>query len=280
MEPDAQPQEAQEPEQIENPRLLAAIADLASNPSNENWLLFYEELMKSTFLLVASNPAGPGAEGEPPQKDGLPAKKDPQVAFLALRDDVGQVMVPAFTDVPALQTWAPAGHPWMVASAPDLLREIVKNPEAQLEINRRCPDQWRVTHDEIAALLRGEVPPSAVSVQLLEEMILDPQTSIKPLPSDWPAELTSVLLNALVVQRAVVDAYAFEFISGNSKYAVVGLRFTEQPEPPFFTETSGKLLALVKRLLAPGQSLACMALNERDVLARVAESVEPFFARR
>jgi type III secretion system (T3SS) SseB-like protein len=225
-------------------------------------------------LLVAAKAAGDGAEGE------LPPKKDPQVAFVALRDDAGQVMVPAFTDVTTLQTWAPAGHPWMVASAPDLLREIVKNPDAQLEINRRCPGQWRVTHDEIAALARGELPPGAVSVEELEEIILHPETSIKPLPSDWPTELTSVLSNALVEQRAVVDAYAFEFMAGNSKYAVVGLRFTEEPEPAFFTETSAKLLAMATKQLPPGRPLVCMALNRRDVLARVAESVEPFFARR
>jgi hypothetical protein len=274
METDAQPQEPHGPEQVENPRLVAAIAELASKPSNENWRHFYKELMESTFLLVAAKAAGDGAEGE------LPPKKEAQVAFVALRDDAGQVMVPAFTDVPALQTWAPAEHPWMVASAPDLLREIVKNPDAQLEINRRCPGQWRVTHDEIAALIRGEVPASAVSVEELEDMILHPETSIRPLPSNWPADLISVLSDALVEERAVVDAYAFEFMIGNSKYAVVGLRFTEEPEPAFFTETSSKLLALTKRFLAPCQSLACMALNQRDVLARVAESVEPFFARR
>jgi hypothetical protein len=33
-------------------------------------------------------------------------------------------------------------------------------------------------------------------------------------------------------------------------------------------------------LIAPGQSLEYTALNERDVLARVVKSVEPFFARR
>jgi hypothetical protein len=274
METDAQPQEPQEPEQVKNPRLVAAIAELASKPSNENWRNFYKELIESTFLLVAANPAGDGAEGAPPPEKG------PKVAFVALRDSVGQVMVPAFTDVSTLQTWAPAGHPWMVVPAPDLLREVVKNPDAQLEINRRCQGQWRVTHDEIAALVNGELPPSAASVEELEEMILHPETSVKPLPSDWPAELISILRNELVLQPAVVDAYAFEFIAGNSKYAVVGLRFTEEPEPAFFTDTSSKLLALTTRLLAPGQSLACMALNQRDVLARVAESVEPFFARR
>lgn len=274
METDAQPQEPQEPEQVENPRLVAAIAELASKPSNENWRRFYQELMESTFLLVAARPPGDRATGEPPPVNG------PPVTFVALRDDAGQVIVPAFTDAATLQTWAPAGHPWMVASAPDLLREIVKNPDAQLEINRRCPGQWRVTHDEIAALARGEVPPSAASVEVLEEMILRPQTSIRPLHGNWPAELTSVISNVLVVQRPVVDAYAFEFRAGNSNYAVVGLRFTEQPSPALFAETSGKLLELARKFLAPGQSLACMALNQRDVLARVAESVEPFFARR
>jgi hypothetical protein len=274
METDTQPQEPQEPEQVENPRLVAAIAELAEKQSDENWRLFYKELMESTFLLVAANPADDGTEGELPREKGL------QVAFVALRDDVGQVMVPAFTDVPTLQTWAPAGHPWMVVPALPLLLEIVKNPDAQLEINRHCEGQWRVTHAEIVALAKGEVPRRGVSVEVLEETILHPKTSIKPLPGNWPAELISVLWNALVLQRAVVDAYAFELSAGNSKYAVVGLRFTEKPEPAFFTETSDKLLALAKRLLPPGQSLECMALNERDVLARVVESVEPFFARR
>ncbi|HYU45875.1 MAG TPA: SseB family protein [Terriglobales bacterium] len=273
METDAQPQ-PQEPEQVENPRLVAAIAELSGKQSDENWRHFYKELMESTFLLVAANPAGDGAAGE------LPRAKALQVAFVALRDDVGQVMVPAFTDTPTLQTWAPAGHPWMVVPAPALLREIVKNPAAQLEINRHAEGQWRVTHDEIVALVKGEVPQRAVSAEALEEMILHPETSIKPLPGNWPAELISVLWNALVLQRAVVDAYAFDLSLGNSRYAVVGLRFTEKPDPAFFTETSDKLLALGKRLLPPGQSLEGMALNERDVLARVAKSVEPFFARR
>jgi type III secretion system (T3SS) SseB-like protein len=274
METDAQPQKPLEPEQIENPRLLAAIAELAGKQSDENWRHFYKELMESTFLLVAANPAGDGAEGE------LPREKGPPVAFVALRDDVGQVMVPAFTDAATLQTWAPAGHPWMVVPAFALLGEVVKNPAAQLEINRRAEGQWRVTHDEIVALLKGEVPQHAVSVEVVEEMILRPQTSIKPLPGNWPAELLSVVWNALVLQRDVVDAYAFEVIADNTKYDVLGLRFTEDPEPALFTETSDKLLALAKRFLPPGQSLGCMALNDRDVLARVAESVEPFFARR
>jgi hypothetical protein len=271
METDTQPQE---PEQIENPRLLAAIADLTEKQSDENWRHFYKELMESTFLLVSANPVGDGTEGELPREKGLP------VAFVALRDDVGQVMVPAFTDVPTLQTWAPARHPWMVVPAPALFCEMVKNPDAQLEINRRCQGQWRVTHDEIVALAKGEVPQRAVSVEALEEMILHPETSIKPLPGNWPTELISILWNALVLQRAVVDAYAFELLAGNSKYAIVGLRFTEKPEPALFTTISSKLIALAKRLLPPGQSLEYMALNERDVLARVVESVEPFFARR
>jgi hypothetical protein len=274
METDTQPQEPQQPEQVENPRLVAAIAELASKQSDENWRRFYQELMESTFLLVAANPAAEATVGE------FPPEKTPQVAFVALRDDVGQVMVPAFTDVATLQTWAPAGHPWMVVPAFALLREVVKNPVAQLEINRRAEGQWRVTHDEIVALLKGEVPQHAVSVEVIEEMILRPQTSIRPLPGNWPAELLSVLWNALVLQRDVVDAYAFEVIADNTKYDVLGLRFTEDPELALFTETNDKLLALAKRFLPPGQSLGCMALNGRDVLARVAESVEPFFARR
>jgi type III secretion system (T3SS) SseB-like protein len=272
MKPDAQPQK---PEQVENPRLVAAIAELAGKQSDKNWRHFYKELMESTFLLVGAKPAGGGTEG-----GERPREKGPQVAFMALRDDSGQVMVPAFTDVAALRTWAPAGYPWIVVPALPLLLEIVKNPDAQLEINRRCEGQWRVTHDEIVALAQGEVPRHGASIKVLEELIVHPQTSIKPLPGNWSAELVSVLWNALVLQRAVVDAYAFEVIADNSKYDVVGLRFTENPEPAVFMETSDKLLALAKRLLPPGQSLGCMALNQRDVLARVSESVEPFFARR
>ncbi|HEX9110615.1 MAG TPA: SseB family protein [Terriglobales bacterium] len=269
-----------EPEQVENPRLVAAIAELAGKQTEENWRQFYKELMESTFLLVAANPAGDGGEGKVPQEGEPPQEKSRQVAFVALRDDVGQVMVPAFTDVPTLETWAPAGHPWMVVPALALLHEVVKNPAAQLEINRHCDGQWRVTHDEIVALTKGEVPQRAVSTELLEETILHPAASIKPLPGNWPAELISVLWNALVLQRDVVDAYAFELSVGNTKYAVIGLRFTEKPDPAFFTETKDKLLALAKRLLPPGQSLEFMPLNGRDVLARVVESVEPFFARR
>jgi SseB protein N-terminal domain len=271
METDAQPLE---PEQVKNPGLVAAIAELAGEQSDENWRHFYKELMESTFLLVGANPTGDGTGGE------APAEKRPQVAFVALRDDVGQVIVPAFTDVSTLQTWAPAGHPWMVVPALDLLQEVVKNPAAQLEINRHCEGQWRLTHDEIVALAGGKVPHWAVSVETLEQTILHPQASIKPLPSYWPAELISVLRNALVLQRPVVDAYAFELIAGSSQYAVVGLRFTEKPGQALFTQTTDKLRAMAKGFLAPGQSLEYMPLNEREVLARVAETVEPFFARR
>ena len=278
METDTQ--HPQEPEQVENPRLVAAIAELTEKNSDENWRNFYKELMESTFLLVGANPVGEGPEGEQPSGNEPPPEKPAPIAFVALRDDVGQVLVPAFTDVAALQTWAPAGHPWMVVPAFALVSEVVKNPAAQVEINRHCEGQWRVTHDELAALAKGEVPQHAVSMEVVEDLIQHPNSTIKPLSADWPAELVSVLWNALVLERAVVDAYAFELIAGDTRYAIIGLRFTENPEPAFFTETSDKLLALSKRLIAPGQSLGFMPLNEREVLARVAESVEPFFTRR
>jgi SseB protein N-terminal domain len=271
METEAQ---ARQPEQFENPRLVAAIAQLAQTQSDENWRDFYKELVESNFWLVVANPVEGITEGEVPRETGLRA------GFVALRDDVGQVTVPAFTDLGTLQTWAPPGHPWMVVPALPLLREIVKNPDAQLVINRRCEGQWRVTHDEIVSLAGGEVPQRAVSPKLLAEMIHNPNVKLKPLPGDWPAELISVLRNALVLQRPVVDGYAFELIAGATQHAVIGLRFTEEPEPALFTEITDKLRAIAKRLLVAGQSLEYMALNERDVLARVAESVEPFFTRR
>lgn len=266
--------EATQPEQINNSRLAAAIAQLAVKQNEENWRDFYKQLMESDLWLVVAKPVDGITEGEVPSQTGL------QAGFAALRDEGGQVAVPAFTDVAALRTWAPPEHPWMLVPGHVLLRELAKNPAAYLDINRRCEGEWQVTHNEIVALSRGEIPPFALSPEVLAEIILSPETSLQPLPGTWPAELLSVLRNALDPERAVVDGYAFALVAGASQYAVLGLRFTEMPELALFTETTYKLHAIAKGVLGPDQVLQYMALNEREVLARVAESVEPFFARR
>jgi hypothetical protein len=266
--------EATQPEQIENSRLAAAIAQLAAKQNEENWRDFYKQLVESNLWLVVAKPVDGITEGEVPHQKGLEA------GFVALRDDRGHVSVPAFTDVAALRKWAPPEHPWMLVPCLVLLRELAKNPAAHLDINRRCEGEWQLTHNEIVALSRCETPAIALSPEVLSDLVRSPQTSIKALSGNWPVELFSALRNVLAVLRPVVDAYAFELSAGTSQYAVIGLRFTDMPDLALFTETTYQLHALAKGNPAPDQVLQYMALNERDVLARVAESVEPFFARR
>jgi hypothetical protein len=272
MEAEAtQPAPEQPQQDVTNPDLVAAIQQLADD-NEANRKQFYRALVGAKFLLALAEPVDGILDGEVPRKTGM------EVGFAAVRDDMGTVTVPAFTDKSALKRWRPEGCPWMVLPATLLLPTMVKGGAGHLDINPAGPNSIRVTSAEIDSLVHGQFPQPPTSVEAVLGVVHSPTAKIAQL--ELSAEIESVLRNAFSIRREIIDAYAFSVTDGAVQRQVIGLRFSDKPARAIMNAWVDQLTQLVHPVRQPGQTLDFVHVNDREVLARVSETVQPFFYRR
>ena len=107
-----------ESEPIENPEILAAIANFARNASEESQQDLTMELQRGLYLVPVGAESAEAAQAE-----------EGAVQVLVCTDENDAEFLPLFTDETALKTWVPQNASAMVLTAPEAWEFILAQPE-------------------------------------------------------------------------------------------------------------------------------------------------------
>ena len=139
-----------ESEPIENPELLAAIANFGKDPSEESQQDLTMELQRGLYLVPV------GAESAEAAMD-----EEGSVQVLVCTDENDAEFLPLFTDEAALKAWVPQNASAMVLTAPEAWEFILSQPEcagavvnpgaASLPLDREMVTLLKKMIDEIEA---------------------------------------------------------------------------------------------------------------------------------
>jgi hypothetical protein len=112
-----------------------------------------------------------------------------------------------FTDEAALQRWEPAGSPYALVPARDVLWTAQRNGMI-LAINPSNPEETRVSldHEEISALSEGRYPRAVGD----EKLVSGAEIAVLPLDEPLEEATRDSIKRALVAEPMVSRAYAFK----------------------------------------------------------------------
>lgn len=148
-------QEKSELASVSNPKLLAAMRELALKESPRNRERVYSALLAAKFLLPTPELSGP---------PGLwIADGRRSIKLIGVKNRSGMEVTPAFTDDEALRNWDP-NTPSVALNALDFFQLIVPLPFSEVIINpfdpvrRMIRPGGHVTRPEFEALAAGRMP--------------------------------------------------------------------------------------------------------------------------
>ena len=139
-----------------NPALERAMHAMAKNDNPKTRKSLYKTIRASTFI-VPGNVAG----GTEVRKGEWIADSNTRVAFKTIEHPPGNIVLPVFTDVEALTSWAGSEVQWIALRAQELFQSIASGNIAEVRVNPFRPEQTIsrpggiITRSEFIALAQG-----------------------------------------------------------------------------------------------------------------------------
>lgn len=256
---------------ITNPQLTDALKDFAQEAKPENRTALYQALLQSTLIL-------PAPEDEAPEIDDASGtlEEDEALRFLTYENDVGGIVMIAFTDEDAALTWEPEGLPYLGLQATDLLFIAMENEVAEIVLNPASAESYRLDRGEITALGRGETPRQQseippTSPQGLTVLVGPPEEAPPP---DWQGALSEILKQYLSVEAA----YLFELhIPPEGERNVIGLVLYSGMSDDARERMMDALISELEEHLPQEQTLELVVLDEPSFLQTVQDTVPAIY---
>jgi hypothetical protein len=195
-----------------NPRLLKALstASASTDLSARNGL--YEALMNSVVLIPTSVPVADAGRIEPKKQ------------FIVVEDERGVPAVPVFSDLQALQRWAPGSTGFISLPVVQFLREAFPPHAGGLWINIADRAARFVSRSELSHVTSGLISPSYA--RQIENEVLPVHGDFDPeLNTTLPAQTVARIVACVAREQDVAQAYLMELTPRpRGKRLVVGLR--------------------------------------------------------
>jgi hypothetical protein len=147
-----------------NPALERAMNEVAKADNAATRESLYKAVLASTLIVSGSTSGGRQTGNRKWVADGKT-----EAAFRTVEHPPGNIVLPAFTDVPALVSWAGSRVEWIALGAQHLFQAIAPSKIAEVRVNPFRPEQeirkpgGIIIRDEFLALAQGLVPESRVS---------------------------------------------------------------------------------------------------------------------
>lgn len=119
-----------------NPALERALHEIARSDNAKTRASLYKAILASTFI-VQGNVSG----GTEVHKGKRIADSSTRVAFKTVEHPPGTIVLPVFTDLEALTSWASSEEQWIALRAQELFRSIVPGNIAEVRVNPFRPGQ-------------------------------------------------------------------------------------------------------------------------------------------
>jgi hypothetical protein len=214
-----------------NAALDRAMHEMAKDDNAKTRASLYKTVFASTFI-VPGNVSG----GTEVRKGEWIADSNTRVAFKTIEHPPGNIVLPVFTDVEALTSWAGSAVPWVALRAQELFQSIAPGNVAEVRVNPFRPEQpisrpgGIITRNEFMALAQGLLPESMVSSNTAQLKVAAGQKLLIGAPAkEPPTELVKKLSDYFQQIPELRGAYLFEMTNQNVTSSVIGLHFAAEP---------------------------------------------------
>jgi hypothetical protein len=179
------------PDSPENPTLERAMQEMAKKDNAKTRESLYKAILASKFILQGT------VSGGTEVRDGKRiADSSTRVAFKTIEHPPGNVVLPVFTSVEALTSWAGSEVQWIALGAQELFQSIAPGKIAEVRVNPFRPDQTIrgpggvITRIEFLALAQGLLPAASISKNTAQLKVAAGQKVLIAKPANMPpAEL-------------------------------------------------------------------------------------------
>ena len=254
-----------------NPALERAMQEMTKNDNPKTRKSLYKTILAST-LIVPGNASG----GTEVRKGQWIADSNTQVAFKTIEYPAGNIVLPVFTDVEALTSWAGSEVQWIALGAQELFQSIASGNIAEVRVNPFRPEQTItrpggiITRYEFMALAQGLLPESMVSSNTAQLKVAAGQKLLIGAPAkEPPTELLKKLTDHLQQIPELRGAYLFEMTNQNVTSNVIGLHFAAEPNVPRMEQIMQGIGDVARGAMPAGLSIDFMPLKTGPLLDNV-----------
>lgn len=254
-----------------NPALERAMHEMARNDNAKSREALYKTVLASTFI-VQGNVCG----GTEVRKGNWVADSSTRVAFKTIEHPPGNIVLPVFTDVEALTSWAGSEVQWIALRAQDLFQSIAPGNISEVRINPFRLEQTIsrpggiITRNEFMALAQGLLPESTISNGTVQLKVAAGQKLLIGKPAkEPPAELLIKLTDYFQQIPELRGAYLFQMTNQNLTSSVIGLHFDAEPNVQRIEQIMQGVGDVTRGAIPAGVSIDFMPLKIGSLLESV-----------
>jgi len=245
--------------------------EMALHDTSETRRVLYETILSST-LIFQGKISGGRLAGD----GGVVADGNTRVAFGTIEHPPGHVILPAFSDIDALISFAGPSGQWVALPAKNLFQAIVPGDIAEVRINPFRTDQkisrpgGIVTRGEFAALAQGLLPESMLSGNVRQMAVgAGQKLIIGRVTKEPPAEVLKKISDYLRAAADVKAAYLFQMSGQGVTSVVVGMEFETEPGRPGMELLMKRIGEVVMGTIPKDQAIDFMPLKAGAMLEGV-----------
>lgn len=260
---------ADDPPQADATELKAAMTLVANRDTPANRRSLYETLLRASLMLATPDP------GDDVRRV---AEVNEQIELIAIKDDEGKTVWPAFTDEQALLTWKPDGGGYVQMPALAVFQMMLGSDTDRIVINPASTPAGFVTRHEARVLADGglPIPESAQATRI--ELTQDTKMLIGAPAQPPPQRMIERVRAELRAFPLVDEALLFVSSTGGEPHLTLGLRLGGPMEERAFAAMAETIGAAAVAELPRDTYLDVLVLDE--VLHRtIRNTVTPLYTR-
>lgn len=255
----------------ENPKLELAMRELARNDNATTRESLYRAILASTFIMQ-----GDVSGGNEVRNGKIIADSNTRVAFRTLEHPPGNVVLPVFTNVEALASWAGSEVQWIALGAQELFQSIAPGKVTEVRVNPFRPEQTIsrpggiITRNEFLALAQGLLPGLMISNNTAELKVAAGQKVSIGKPANAPPNQFLMKLTGYFQEISELrGAYLFQMTNQNVTSCVIGLHFASELEAQRMRQIMQSVGDIARGEIPAGMSVDFMPLKTGPLLDTV-----------
>ncbi len=264
-----------------NPALERAMHEMARNDNAKARESLYKAVLASTFIVQ-----GDVSGGIEVRKGKWVADNSTRVAFKTIEHPPGNIVLPVFTDVEALSSWAGSEVQWIALRAQELFQSIAASNISEIRVNPFRPEQTIsrpggiITRNEFMALAQGLLPESMISDSTTQLKVVAGQKLLIGKPTkEPPTELLVKLTDYFQQIPELRGAYLFQMTNQNLTSNVIGLHFVAEPNVQRMEHIMRGVGEVTRGEIPAGVSIDFMPLKTGPLLAGVQKCGRPLIKK-
>jgi hypothetical protein len=265
---------------IANPGLERAMDDVAKNDNSGTRESLYRAILESTLIVAGSVSGDSRAVG-----DGAVAGDNTRIALRTVEYPAGNVILPAFTALDALISFAGSEVQWVALGARALFQSILPGNIAEVRVNPFQEGQQItrpggiITRKEFTALAQGLFPQAVISENVAQMSVAAKQVMVGKPEREPPAEVLDRLTAFFKQFHDVQAGYLFQMGDQHANSTVFGVQFASMPAPQRLEPIMRTAGAILQAMLPPEAFVDFMPVVPGAMLEAVRNSGRAIFQK-